>query len=236
LAGRLDGVDVGELLAEVRALVVPPVCVACRRSIGRGGEVLCAACRRALPWLRGTSCRRCGLPAPCAPCPAAGAGFEAAWAPFAHAGVARRVVAALKFDARLAVADAMAAHLAAGAPSGLLHEATVVPVPSDRRRRRTQGYSHTEVLARRLARRAGLELAVCLRRRADGTRQLGAARSARLAPGRVTIEASGRAPPRALLVDDVHTTGATLDACARALREAGAGEVVAISYTRTLRR
>ena len=52
----------------------------------------------------------------------------------------------------------------------------------------------------------------------------------------MTIEAAGRAPPRALLVDDVHTTGATLDACARALLEASAGEVVAITYTRTLRR
>jgi predicted amidophosphoribosyltransferase len=225
-----------ELLAEVRALVVPPMCVACRTAIGPGSEVLCAACRRGLPWLRGELCPRCALPAPCAPCPAAGAAFEVAWAPLAHEGVSRRVVAALKFHARLAVADAMAAQLVAGAPAGVLDRVMVVPVPSDPRRRRRRGYDHADVLARRVARRAGLEVVSCLRREADGRRQLGAGRSARLAKGRIAIQATGRAPPAALLVDDVHTTGATLDACARALRAAGADRVVAITYTRALRR
>ena len=150
--------------------------------------------------------------------------------------MARRVVAALKFDARFAVADAMAAQLVAGASPELLEGVTVVPVPSDPRRRRARGYAHEEVLARRVARRAGLDVVACLRREADGSRQLGAGRSARLAEGRIAIQATGRAPPRALVVDDVHTTGATLDACARALRAAGARNVSAITYTRALRR
>ncbi len=229
-------VDVCELLAELRALVVPPVCVACRAAVGAGGEVLCATCRRGLPWLRGELCLRCGLPAPCRPCPARRAGFERAWAPLAHEGVARRVVAALKFDARFAVADAMAGQLVAGASRELLEGVAIVPVPSDPRRRRARGYAHEEVLARGVARRAGLDVVACLRRGADGSRQLGAGRSARLAEGRIAIQATGRAPPRALVVDDVHTTGATLDACARALRAAGARNVAAITYTRALRR
>jgi predicted amidophosphoribosyltransferase len=229
-------VDVIELFSELRALVVPPLCVACRAPLGAGGEVLCATCRRGLPWLRGELCRRCGLPVPCRPCPARRAGFERAWAPLAHQGAARRVVAALKFDARLAVADAMAAQLATGVPDRLLGGSTLVPVPAEPRRRRAQGYGHTEVLAQRFARRTGVEVLTCLRREVDGHRQLGAARSARLAPGRIAIEATGRAPPSALLVDDVHTTGATLDACARALRAAGARSVTAITYTRALRR
>jgi predicted amidophosphoribosyltransferase len=63
---------------------------------------------------------------------------------------------------------------------------------------------------------------------------VGATRSQRRRPGRLAIELRAPPPRRALLVDDVHTTGATLDACARALRAGGARRVAAISYARVL--
>ncbi|MCW2950896.1 MAG: competence protein, partial [Conexibacter sp.] len=56
------------------------------------------------------------------------------------------------------------------------------------------------------------------------------------AAGRLALHAVGPVPRRAVLVDDVHTTGATFEACARALRAAGAEHVVAISYARALPR
>src|SRR3989442_324280 len=59
------------LADELLALVVPPACLACRRPLARAGEVLCAPCRRGLPWLPEPPCPRCALPAPCRPCPAA---------------------------------------------------------------------------------------------------------------------------------------------------------------------
>ena len=60
--------------------------------------------------------------------------------------------------------------------------------------------------------------------------------AARLGAGRIAVDARGVAPRRALLVDDVHTTGATLDACAAALRRGGSERVVALTYARTLLR
>jgi predicted amidophosphoribosyltransferase len=224
------------LADELLALVVPPACLACRCSLPRAGDPLCPSCRRALPWLPEPRCRRCALPAPCGSCPAAGAPFGEAWAPLAHDGPARALVVALKFRGRLPVADVMAGQIAATAPRGLLSPgAVLVPVPADPRRRRARGFDQAERLARALARRTGLPLSAALRRSGSDARQVGASRAARLAPGRLGVVAAGAAPARAVLVDDVHTTGATLRACAAALRAAGAERVACVTYARTLR-
>jgi predicted amidophosphoribosyltransferase len=74
----------------------------------------------------------------------------------------------------------------------------------------------------------------CLERRDRHHRQVGAGRAARRAPGRLELALRGSAPPLAILVDDVHTTGATLDACARTLATGGTVVVAALSYARTL--
>ncbi len=215
------------------SLIVPPSCCAC--AAPTNGDVLCAACRRALPWLEARRCTRCGLPGRHrGRCPAARAAFAASWAPVAHAGPARELVVALKFRGALRVADVMAAQIAAGAPEGLL-DGVLVPVPSHTGRRLARGFDHAESIARALALRTGLQSRRTVRRVGPATRQLGAGRAQRLHAGRLTLRTTGEIPMRAVLVDDVHTTGATLDACARALRAAGCAHVVAVTYSRTLR-
>lgn len=216
------------MLRALLDLVVPPACLAC----GAPGHDLCGGCRRALPWLADPRCARCGLPAPCgARCPAARAAFSQAWAPLAHDGPARALVAALKFRAATRAAHVMAAPLAQHRyPPG----AVLVPVPTHPARRRARGFDHAALLARAVSRRTGLEVAPCLRRGGPADRQLGRSRSARLAAGRVVVGARGPVPRSAVLIDDVHTTGATLDACAAALLAAGAGAVTAVTYTRRL--
>lgn len=224
--------------AELLAALAPPACLACRAPLRDAAAELCRDCRRALPWLPEPRCRRCGLPAPCgAVCPAREAAFDCAWAPLAHAGPARRLVAALKFGGALPVARLMAAQIAAAAPAELLAGAALVPVPLHPARRRARGFDQAALIAAALGARSGRPVVPCLRRRGASTRQLGAGRAARrAAAGALALAARGPVPERALLVDDVHTTGATLDACARALRAAGAADVAAVSYVRTLPR
>src|SRR2546423_6112511 len=148
------------------ALAGPPACLACRRPVAGAGQPLCPPCRWALPWLPERRCPRCALPAPCRPCPAAGAPFDAAWAPLAHDGPARSLVAALKFRGHLPVADLMAAQIAAVAPPELLAApAGLVPVPPAPGRRRARGFDPAEQLARALARRTRVPPHAALRRR-----------------------------------------------------------------------
>lgn len=226
------------LRAELTAALAPPACLACRASLTDANAQLCVGCRRALPWLVEPRCPRCALPAPCGTrCPARSAAFERAWAPLAHDGPARALVAALKFHGALPVAQLMAAQLAASAPRDLLADAVLVPVPLHPARRRARGFDQTALIVQALAERSGLPVAVCLRRGGRPTRQLGADRATRrIAAERQLLRVRGPVPERAVLVDDVHTTGATLDACAHALRAAGTRHIAAVAYARTLPR
>jgi predicted amidophosphoribosyltransferase len=227
-------------VATLVSLLAPPTCPACRAPLGGAVLRLCPACAAAVPWLPRDACPRCALPAHRGRrCPAADAAFERAWAPVAYDGVARELVAALKFRGRLALAELMGAQLAATLPRDLRAAVAagalaVVPVPAQPRRRRRRGFDPAGALAGSLARRLEVPVADCLRRRDRAARQVGTGRAVRRAPGRLRVELRTAAPPGALLVDDVHTTGATFDACARMLRAGGCDAVAAVSYARTL--
>jgi predicted amidophosphoribosyltransferase len=172
-------------------------------------------------------------------CPAAGGPLDAAWAPLAHEGPARAIVHALKFRGAVRLVDLMAAQVVANAPPGLLDGAVLVPVPAHRARRRARGFDHAGRLATAVGGRTGQQVATCLRRSGTVRRQVGATRAARVTAGRVEVRLDGAegalpAPPVVALVDDVHTTGATLRACAAVLRSGGSRRVVAVTYARAL--
>lgn len=199
------------MLDQLLALVAPPACALC----GSGCEVgsrMCEGCDSAL---------RSG-----APVRSAVPGVDEVWSAAPYDGAARHLVAALKFRARPGLAEEAAALIAGRAPA-LIHGGTIVPVPAAPARRRRRGFDAAEEIASALARRCGLAIAPCLVR-SESPRQVGRRRAERLSdPPR--ISATSRAPVEALLVDDVMTTGATLGACAEALRSAGAARVIAIT-------
>jgi len=145
--------------------------------------------------------------------------------------VARDLVTALKFRRLLPVAGLMAERIQWLAPASLLSGA-IVPVPTATLRSLRRGFDPAAEIAVALAERTGVPLSGCLGRTGGG-RQVGRRRADRLGhPPRVHLR--GEVPRSVLLVDDVLTTGATLSACAKALRGAGAVRVCAVTFTRRL--
>jgi ComF family protein len=200
--------------------LVPPLCWSCGRATRRGA-FLCRMCRSSLQRLSGEPVWLCGA---------------RVWAPVAYAGPARDLVHALKFRAALAVADAMAAQIVAGAPADWLDDVTFVPVPLHRVRERRRGFNQAAVIAGALARRVGSAVAECLVREGDAATQVGRHRAERRAGPAGEIRVAREPPERAVVVDDVVTTGATLAACSAVLLGAGTEEIAAVAFARTLGR
>jgi predicted amidophosphoribosyltransferase len=168
---------------------------------------------------------RAPVPVPAPP------GVDAWCAPFTYDGVARELVARVKYrNARAAtpwLADAMAALLRT---RGLGRVDAVVWAPTTAARRRGRGFDHAQLLAEEVASRLGRPVSGLLVRR-DGVAQTGRPSVQRRRGGPEFRAVAS--PPRILLVDDVTTTGATLRAAAGALRRAGAVHVVAVTAART---
>jgi ComF family protein len=207
-------------LRSLVSIVAPPLCAGCGAGAGRV-EPLCGDCRRGL--------RRAGWGL-------AGPGLPV-WAAFAYEGGARALVRGLKFRGTAGVASTMAAQLAAGAPDSLLAGVALVPVPLHPSRLRRRGFNQAELLARELAgRRGSLPVVDCLERVGPRATQVGRGRSQRMAAMREAVRPRGAVPEWAVVVDDVVTTGATMAACAAALRAAGAEVAGGLAYARTLGR
>ena len=198
-------------------LILPPACAGC----GRAGALLCRACLAAF--------RRASEPEDrfVAPDPAAvvGDALALAVAAFRYDGPLRRALAALKYGgaARVAPTLAQAAMPALGPLIAVSGPSVLVPVPVHPERRRVRGYNQAALIARELAAVTGLRMEELLERVRPTTKQHALGRAARLANLRGAF-AANRAmvgSPVVILVDDIITTTATLEACASVLRDAG---------------
>jgi ComF family protein len=204
-------------------LLMPPACAGC----GRSGSLLCDRCVGAFaPSFRAED----RFVAPDAGV-ALGDALVLAQSAFAYAGPMRRALAALKYSGASRLAP-MLAHSATPSLRTLLTisgPAALVPVPVHAERRRERGYNQAELIARAL----GPSHAI-LERVRPTTKQHRLDRSARLANmrGAFRVASNASVPSVAVLVDDIITTTATLEACASVLREAGVEAVYGFAVAR----
>lgn len=227
------------------ALALPPRCPGCGTVIA-ADHMFCAACWQTLTFLGDPCCVQCGAPfahdlgegARCERCIGEPPAFGQARAAVAYGALSRRVALKLKYGGRQGLAETIARRLDRHVEPGW--DALVAPVPLHRWRIWSRGYNQAALIARSVARRNGLPLALDLLRRTRATpllRGLGRQARAEAVKGAFAVRPGARAAIEGravLLIDDVFTTGATADACARALKRAGAAEVRLLCWARVV--
>jgi predicted amidophosphoribosyltransferase len=240
------------LLGPALRFALPSLCFACGGVLGEWQRLgACHACWDGIRPLASPLCPRCALPRPagsdllgpargrCAACLVSAPALDAVRAVVAYDSSAKRFLLRAKFGGRRELLRPLAERMVACLRASGIHSGCtfVAPVPSQPWTDLQRGFSASRDLARFVADKAGLPLRGRVLRRT----LLGGGATKRLRAGqrasqvRATLRLTGSAVrARVLLIDDVMTTGATLYACAGLLRDAGATEVRALVWARTL--
>ena len=214
-----------------------PICAECLASFQRVPGIFCEICGRPLPGLS----KKEGEPLLCPACQDRTYAFERARSFALYEGAVVRAILLLKFERIEPLGAWFAERLGelVNAEGNALAADVVVPVPLNRERQRERGYNQAAVLSKPLAKKLRLphKAVLLMRTRARPDKQVLSLeeRWESVRGAFATRPGSQVDNLRVLLVDDVLTTGATLDACARVLRDAGAKSVVALTVARALR-
>ncbi len=236
-----------ESVAPLVDLIFPPRCPLCGSAIG-AQTGLCTECWSELVIPGEPACARCQRPfgdaqvghgAVCAPCLADPPRHDGIAAGTLYGDGTRKLVLAFKHGRRIALAPMLARLIVARLPT-LEGDWIVVPVPLHRWRLWTRGFNQAALLAREIARRSGARLqvdALVRTKRTPALGGLGRKARARTLSGAIAVDRRRAAAvngAQVILVDDVLTSGATSDACVRALKRAGAAKVVVACFARVL--
>ena len=219
-------------------LLFPQHCVGC----GKEGEFLCYSCRQSLPRITPPLCPVCGRPQPsgilCPSCVGWSAKIDGIRSPFRFDGAMREAIHQLKYRNLRALAVPLAKLLQDYLTTDPVPAEVLVPVPLHRKRLRERGYNQSSLLARQLGKLANLPVVDdCLIRQRHAPPQ---ARTATVEERQSNVTDAFACrdhrlrDKQVLLIDDVSTSGATLDACAAALKASGATSVWGLVMAREI--
>ncbi len=240
----------GEALDALASVIFPAPCRICEATLTTASRIpVCSTCLNSLKPLTGVACQKCGRPfvsavATAGPRPLCHLcrrdvyNFDLARSFAAYTDAMVRAIVLLKYHEVTPLGAWFAARLAelVARDEEAFAADVVVPVPLHVSRLRERGYNQAELIARPLAKRLGLPLrSYLLVRTRPRPEKLKLTRQERwrTVRGAYAMRTEAKIDKlRVLLVDDVFTTGATLDSCARVLRKAGASRIVALTVAR----
>ena len=219
-------------------LLFPQRCVGCERE----GDFICSSCRRVLPRIIPPLCPRCGRPQPsgilCPSCVSGQANIDGIRSPFRFDGVMRQAIHQLKYRNVRALVVPLAKLLDDYLTTNPVAGEILVPVPLHQKRLRERGYNQSSLLAQELGKLTSLPVAddclIRLRHAPSQARTPTVAERRSNVAGAFTCHDHRLQGSQVLLIDDVSTSGATLDACAAALKAAGASSVWGLVLAREI--
>jgi len=215
----------------------PPACLLC--SAPSNAHPLCPGCRAELPWHHQPQCPQCAIPTPdgqlCGACLKHPPAFDRTQAALTYAFPVDQMIPRLKYHGQLAIAPVLGECLAEAVEAAPRPD-RLIAMPLHATRIRERGFNHATEIARTLARQLGLPLDLdSCRRTRDTPPQMGLKHDARRRNVRGAFTCSGEVQgQRIALIDDVMTTGTSLDELAATLKQAGAREVSCWVVARTL--
>ncbi len=230
------------LIQNVVAFALPPRCAACGEIAARD-HVFCVDCWKGLSFLPDLGCPSCNRPMPitetiCGPCLQTPPVHDGVRAAVAYGAVSRTLVLKLKHGRRPAIARTIARYLQPHLIN--LEDAIFAPVPLHRRRIWSRGFNQSNAIARSLPLAPDQHLVPDLLERFRPTPMLaglGRRERERAVKGAFRLNPRWNAPIKGktiVLVDDVYTSGATINACAKILKRAGAQRVIALCWARVI--
>jgi ComF family protein len=243
----------GRAAAPFRALfgraldvALPTLCPACREPVGGNG--LCASCWAKLSLIAPPYCERLGIPFAYDPGPgvlsmqamANPPAYHRARAAVRYDDIARALVHALKYGDRLDLAPTMGRWMARAGRELVADADALIPVPLHWRRLWARRFNQSALLAKTISQETGVGIAEGVLKRVKATiQQVGLSQTERAqnvqgafrVPSERRADVAGR---RLVLIDDVLTSGATSDACARTLLRAGASQVDVVVFARVV--
>jgi ComF family protein len=240
-------IPVKQLLSALLDVILPPLCHICHSFIPDAGSLhICQNCRDTLPLVVPPLCPVCGIPFtgvgsnhPCGHCITHPPHFDAAHANFLYEGPIRKLIHAFKYSRSIHLRYPLALLTAEGLKTALSEHAPhlIVPIPLHKSRLRQRGFNQAVLLGNEISQQLSLPMlpdAMARTRQTEPQITLSAAERRVNVKGAFSVRKhEAIAGKRILLLDDVMTTGSTMDECARELKKAGAAAVIAVTTART---
>ena len=222
----------------IEDILFPRCCPVCERPLKKGIGLICPECEKLISYVEEPVCIKCGKELPvtsgeeslCEDCRRKSRSFDWGAALINYDGIMVRSMSAVKNRHKKEYLDFYAKRMSERLSEKLriMRPDALIPVPVHRDRKRIRGYDHAEELALRLSELTGIPARTDIlirRKKTEALKKLGASERQRSLEGAFEVIGKTKGIHRACIVDDIYTTGATVEACTRALQGAGIEKV-----------
>ena len=222
-----------KLFFVVKNYLFPQGCAICMSALKGVNEIrngLCEECNSGFLRAKGNTCNLCGRPLIseielCIPCREGGChSYDRLWVIFPYSGKYRKLLTMYKFHKNLSLANLLAERILEVLSEPCLKDAVIVPVPPRPGKIKDAGWDQVDYLVRRLALLSNVSICRCLKRtKSKIQKNLDRAQRIENLKGRISV--CSKVPKTVLVIDDVITTGSTMEVCSSVLKENGAQKV-----------